>query len=119
MSVSVSLEGLFAIRQGRSLWPEELQGIVAKLEDDATARVQWLALADWMQENGEPGLERACRWIARRDWITPRVNGNGQWVFENVPASINGYYVSGDTGTLMGAVGNLAEKLRKHDADGA
>lgn len=120
MAVSVSLESLVAIAGSRPLWPEKFRDLIATLElnpnDDRTI---WLALADWCQEEGEPGLEEACRLVGKRVQITAEVHGvkDRTWSFRGLPKSVHAIELDigppFDTRTLAGALAMLAAMLRK------
>jgi uncharacterized protein (TIGR02996 family) len=66
MSVPVSLEKMVGVPHSRPAWPERFAELVAGLEENPGEASAWLVLADWLQEHDEPGMEAACRWIAKR-----------------------------------------------------
>jgi hypothetical protein len=66
MPVSVPLVKLVALPDSRPLWPAEFESLVAKLEEKPNDRAHWGVIADWCQENDEPELADAFRWVSKQ-----------------------------------------------------
>ena len=67
MPVTVKLLDLVALPDSRPLWPAEFHALIAKLEDNPEERAQWGVIADWLDENDEPELAAAFRWLSNRN----------------------------------------------------
>jgi uncharacterized protein (TIGR02996 family) len=122
MPVSVSLERLVSIPAAESLWPADFSALCKAVAHDPADRTPWLALADWLNDEGEADLEAACRYVAKRPDINvlhTRYNWADEWLFQDLPASVAACEVEGrHRSTLAGAIAELAAKLRKHASEG-
>lgn len=123
MPVSVSLERLVSVRGTESLWPEKFAGLIAKMADDLDEMTPWELLADWLQEHDEPGLEAACRYVAKRQDVSVVAEKISycytRFSFVGLPPSVSAVQVDGiDDSTLAGLITDLAARLRKHREEG-
>lgn len=121
--VNVSLEKLVAVPNTRELWPAEFAALVDRVAAEHSDATGWLALADWLQENGEGGLERAARWLAKRGGAGVRSVGTGQstaWSCDLPPGVEKIWYpaVNGiSRSTPAGLLAAIAAALRVIDEE--
>lgn len=113
MSVTVSLLKLVATRGTRALWPEQFAGLVGQLEDEPKNRAQWGVVADWLDENEEPGLADGFRWVSKRPEVQASRDRFGAWSFRALPRPLNLMdFPERDNATVPGLVAGLVELLR-------
>lgn len=121
MGVTVSLAELVRVPGTRRLWPQEFEGLIAKLETNPDEKTQWGVVADWLRENGEPGLADAFRWIASRADIYIRLGAyqKGRWAFGSLPLSLSHHHteIGFCTETIPGAVAAVGHALAKARAE--
>lgn len=124
--VSVSLLKLVAIAGTEPVWPDEFAGKFVTLKDEPNDRSAWGVIADWCDENDEPELGRACRWLSKRAGLTiPGTNVSNSrpahmdpphWTISGLPRSVAAAFVqSVDRSTLAGLAAELAAALAEVD----
>ncbi len=123
MPILISLERLVAKPGTEDLWPEKFATFTKTMEQDPDEMTAWLALADWLKEHDEHGLEQACRYVANRQEVsvaTRNEYGRDAWYFKNLPASVLECVIrtSGCNENLAGLIAILAGALRKHREEG-
>lgn len=64
--VPVSLVGLCELSETRHLWPEEFNALVIACERNVEDRLPFGVVADWCDENDEPEMGDAFRWLFKR-----------------------------------------------------
>lgn len=116
MPVTVSLLDVVSVERTRPIWPEQFAALVAALEARPDDRDQMRVIADWLQENGEPALEGAFRYVAKRPEVTLRDASTSEhyryWVLDDVPYGVASQKVEReDSGTAAGAFARLALQL--------
>jgi len=117
MSVTVSLLKLVLIPDTREAWPEEFEGLIAKLEEEPDNRQQWSVVGDWCQDQGEEDLALAFIWVANAPNVSARRVTNN-WVFRGLPNPLTamddrvGFFGT----TLPQLAARLAARLRKLEA---
>ena len=125
MPVEISLERLVSVVGTRSLWPEKFAALLDTVEQDTEDATAWLVLADWLQEHDEQGLERAARWVGKRNGagahdIRPRHLNDPYWLFDPLPPAIKAVFPQqADRRSVAGLLADLAAALRKLDEDAA
>lgn len=70
MSVPVSLVGLCEMTGTRHLWPTEFNALVTACEKNVEDRLPFGVVADWCDENDEPEMGDAFRWLFKRPQVT-------------------------------------------------
>lgn len=119
--VSVSLLRLVAIADTRPVWPPDFEGKIAKLDDEPNERAQWGIIADWCDENEEPQLARAFRWMSKRKLVDVRnTRPPGlkplYWMLEGIPPALASIFPqNADRSTLAGLMADLAAALEELD----
>lgn len=119
VAVTVSLFELVRLEGTRPLWPRDFDGRVAFIEDNPGERTAWGVVADWLDENDEPQLAAAFRWVMNHPEVTVRRKAGGIWVFDGLPHALYPYYsdLFADVGTLAGAAACLAVALERARKD--
>lgn len=64
--VPVSLVGLCELSETRHLWPEQFNALVIACEKNLEDRLAFGVVADWCDENDEPEMGDAFRWLHKR-----------------------------------------------------
>ncbi len=88
MPVTVSLLQLVALPQSRRLWPEKFEALIAKAESGPRVKAQYGVIADWCQENDEPELAEAFRWVHKNPIVLVTRYGTDdapRWKVSNLP----------------------------------
>ena len=117
MSVTVSLLKLVSIPDTRAAWPEEFEGLIAKLDEEPDNRQQWSVVGDWCQDHGEEDLALAFIWMANAPSVSARRITNN-WVFRGLPTPLTAmdHHVGFLGTTLPQLTARLAALLRKLEA---
>lgn len=121
MAVKVSLELLVTFPATVGLWPKEFYDLTEAAEIEPNERTRFGVMADWCDENDEPGLARACRYIAKRVTVTvekenPDRYSSQYWRLTGLPPSLRALMHESHRSTLIAMVSDLAKALREHDA---
>lgn len=116
--VGVSLLELVRIKNTAPVWPERFRELVAKLEDDLDERSQWGVIADWCDENEEPLLGVAFRWVMRHPGVLLTLRNPDSWdrhyMWVGMPGSVLSAVTpepESDWTTVPGRVATLALQL--------
>ncbi len=117
MAVTVSLYELVLVKDSQRAWPAEFRSLVEACEKDLADRLPFGVVADWCDEQKEPELGEAFRWLHKRPAVEieriTETTGREVVVWyrlKNPPDSLR--YVTGDSGYgLLGVVVSLAERL--------
>lgn len=115
MPVSVSLFHFVQVPDSRPLWPAEFRALVEACEKDLADRLPFGVAADWCDENKEPELGEAFRWLHRRPGVTihnEQRNARRTYWVEGQPP-VMGAVGGGSVGLhgLIGVVVALAKRL--------
>lgn len=121
--VSVSLLKLVAIAGTEPVWPDEFAGKFATLNDEPNDRSAWGVIADWCDENDEPELGRACRWLSKRAGLVTIIENARplnmrppHWRLESLPPVVAAAFPQqADRKTLAGLAADLAAALAEVD----
>lgn len=123
MSVPVSLLRLVCVPNTRHLWPEEFAALVATCEADPDDRTAFGVAADWCDENDEPHLGEAFRWMFKRPDVmlhrSTEYYSKDSWEFRLLPTGLAGDVPTADNGatinrtTVAGMMADLAYRLKK------
>ena len=116
--VSVSLYQLVQLEDSRPLWPKEFEAMVTEMEANPGERKPFIAVADWLMENGrgETELSRAFRYFGKRPEIEiGKVNFYAdKFYWEAIlPAPIDSYEPTWECLTLAHYVAKVAGMLLK------
>ncbi len=117
MGVSVSLYSLVRLGAAtQAMWPDEFKEFNKKLEQSVTDRTTWGVAADWLDENGEPELADAFRWISTHATVGPHFGTRkGEYGFHNLPSVVQVAWsaYNHSLNTPAGLAACLAEALAK------
>ncbi len=124
MGVQVSLLRLVSVAGTRGLWPADFEGKISKIEEDTNEKTAWGVTADWLDENDEPVLADAFRWVCNRKTLSVKKYGGSftaEWRAEGLPHAVAAHYsVFGyNTSTLPGLAAAIAGALKKVREDAA
>lgn len=115
MPVSVSLFHFVQAPDTRSLWPEQFRGLLEACEKDVPDRLPFGVMADWCDEQGEPELGEAFRWLHKRPEVViesdRRLKSQTHWLTHHptVMGSVGGGSVN--LNGLIGVVIALAKRI--------
>lgn len=119
--VGVSLLKLVSLPGTAPVWPEDFAGKVELIHETPAEKSAYLVIADWCDENGEPELARAFRWIGGRHLVEvrnsqrPKVE-NPYWTLDNLPAALAAVFPQkADRRTIPGLMADLATALEELD----
>jgi hypothetical protein len=121
--VSVSLLKLVSLPGTREAWPDDFAGKVAVLDEAPGEKAAYGVIADWCDENGEPELGRAFRWVMRRETVSvenarPSHQKPPYWTLRGTSAAVaNLIPQSAHRGTIPGLMADLAAALAAMDRE--
>ena len=127
MPIQVSLEIVLKVPDTEALLPKELRDLFATIEEKPEERTNWGVLADWFDEASEPGLARACRFVAKRQNVLPQKDTRStsgkmyRWDWNGLPSSVSALHsrINRSGYSIGGLLAELAEMLRIHDEEAA
>ena len=116
--IGVSLYQLVQLEDSRPLWPKEFEAMVTEMEANPGERKPFLAVADWLMEDGrgETELSRAFHYLGKRPEIEiGKVNFYADKFYweAKLIAPINDLEYNWECLTLAHYVAKVAEKLLK------
>lgn len=118
MPVTIRLLDLVKFTEGRHLWPEEFNAFVRNIEETPEEKTVLGPMADWLKENGEESLERACRYMAKHEQTRFEKSNYGSYSYWHVRGT--GYAIASqeskaiidiETRNPAGALAQLAERI--------
>jgi hypothetical protein len=75
---------------GEDVLPQQFRDLVAKCEGNPADFAPPGVAADWLDENGEPDLAAAFRWIHKRGMGPERRGGGSHWTLSHLPGWVRG-----------------------------
>ena len=117
MTLSLGRVARLRFGQGEPWLPAEFRALAAACEAEPADRTPFGALADWLDEHGEPEYAAAWRWLAARPEVAvtnqPLVEDLPNWRLSNLPSPLAAVTIEDGwvSHSLAAAVGVLAEQL--------
>lgn len=110
MPITLTFAEAFAVG-GDKLLPAEFLALVAGCEGNPEDYGPPGVAADWLDENGEPDLAAAFRWIHKRQ-MGPRKKDHGYWSAYHLPAWVRGEKHSYWHDSYLGHVIGMAAEMK-------
>jgi uncharacterized protein (TIGR02996 family) len=115
--MNVSLGALIEAH-AEGLIPADCQTLASVCQASPEDSAPKLILADWLMENGEPGLEYALRWLARHGF-GPGLNRHARWslhphgAWEVPNCAMVPDWIGGAEGTWWQMITHVSKKLEE------